>query len=230
MKKLMVSGALALALSTSLVAEESGAFVGVDLGISNAAMTQEMGDLTNSTFTIGNFRYGLMGGYKYFFTESFGLRAYLQVNNGTNHGAQTMGTMEISAGGSTIDIPVQNGRPSFSTLNVMANVDALYNFYTSEQSSAGLFAGLSFGYAIHYGGVVKEQVDLLDQMGISYNPSGFDMGINFGLRTIFAKNHGVEFFSRFGVVGASNSYNLGADVKENVLQPYAFGARYTYNF
>lgn len=222
MKKLMVSGALALALSTSLMAEESGAFVGVDLGLSNAAMTQEMGDLTNSTFTIGNFRYGLMGGYKWFFTESFGLRAYLQVNNGSNHGAKTV---DFYTG-------LQNGRPSFSTLNVMANVDALYNFYTSESSSAGLFAGLSFGYAIHYGGVVKEQVDSMDQAGISYSPSGFDMGINLGLRTIFAKHHGVEFFSRIGVMGASNSYTItmGADVKETILQPYAFGMRYSYNF
>ena len=43
MKKLIVSGALALAFSTSaVVAEESGAFVGVDLGLANLSkMTSE---------------------------------------------------------------------------------------------------------------------------------------------------------------------------------------------
>ncbi|WP_394954535.1 outer membrane beta-barrel protein [uncultured Helicobacter sp.] len=217
MKKLMVSGALALALTSSaVVAEESGAFVGLDLGISNAVMTQEMtvswngntNTLIDKTTSVGNFRYGLMGGYKWFFTESFGLRTYLQVNNGTNYS------------------PIEETHVSISTLNVMANVDALYNFYTSEQSSAGLFAGLSFGYAIHYG----DTVDAMTAGGLK-DPSGFDMGINLGLRTIFAKHHGVEFFNRFGVVGASaTTEQSGDEIKMSILQPYAFGVRYTYNF
>lgn len=63
------------------------------------------------------------------------------------------------------------------------------------------------------------------------DPSGFDMGINFGVRTIFAKHHGVEFFSRFGVVGASaTTQESGASTKMTTLQPYAFGVRYTFNF
>ena len=218
MKKFMTSGAVALVLSSGVMAEESGAFVGLDLGIGNSVMTTEstLSDtvsnntsiLTNKVASVGNLRYGLMGGYKWFFSEGFGLRAYLQVNNGTNYSPQR-------------DLHV-----SISTLNVMANVDALYNFYTSESSSAGLFAGLSFGYAIHYG----KAVDGLTAGGLK-NPSSFDMGINFGLRTIFAKNHGVEFFSRFGVIGASATGDQGGtETKMSILQPYAFGTRYTYNF
>lgn len=218
MKKLIVSGALALAFSTSaVVAEESGAFVGVDLGMSNAVMTQDAGatsDNSNKTASIGNFRYGLLGGYKWFFTESFGLRAYLQVNNGAN---------QIPAG--------VDAHTTINTLNVMANVDALYNLYSTQESSIGLFAGLSFGYAIHSG----KAVDDLKKTGLK-DPSGFDMGINFGLRTIIAKHHGIEFFNRFGIIGASATSTLGAgtplatDVKMTTLQPYAFGVRYTYNF
>lgn len=145
MKKLIVSGALALAFSTSaVVAEESGAFVGVDLGMSNAVMTRDAGstgafDFNDKSASIGNFRYGLMGGYKWFFTESFGLRAYLQVNNGAN---------QIPAG--------LDAHTTINTLNVMANVDALYNLYSTQESSIGLFAGLSFGYAIHSGKVVDD--------------------------------------------------------------------------
>lgn len=217
MKKLIVSGALALAFSASaVVAEESGAFVGVDLGISNAVMTQDAGANANSNkaASIGNFRYGLLGGYKWFFTESFGLRAYLQVNNGAN---QTPSSLDAHT--------------TINTLNVMANVDALYNLYSTQESSIGLFAGLSFGYAIHYGKVVDDMTK-----GGLKDPSGFDMGINFGLRTIIAKHHGIEFFNRFGVIGASATSTLGAgtplarDVKMTTLQPYAFGVRYTYNF
>ena len=218
MKKLIVSGALALAFSTSaVVAEESGAFVGVDLGMSNAVMTLDAGatsDNSAKTASIGNFRYGLLGGYKWFFTESFGLRAYLQVNNGAN---------QIPAGLDTHAI--------INTLNVMANVDALYNLYSTQENSIGLFAGLSFGYAIHSG----KLVDDMKKTGLK-DPSGFDMGINFGLRTIIAKHHGIEFFNRFGVVGASATSTLGAgtpfavDAKMTTLQPYAFGVRYTYNF
>ena len=209
MKKLMVSGALALALSGVAMAEESGGFVGVDLGL--ASLTKMESDLQN-TYALGNLRYGLVGGYKWFFTQSVGLRAYLAVNNGTNY-------MQDTTAGN-----------QFNTLNVMANIDFLNTFYNSEQVSAGWFAGVSLGYAIHNGGIVKAQVDFLDQAGVNYNPSGFDMGINFGVRTIFAKHHGIEFFNRFGVIGASNSYNLGIENKEKILQPYAFGVRYTFNF
>lgn len=223
----MVSGALALAFSTSaVIAEESGAFVGVDLGMSNAVMTQDAGefgfDFNNKAASVGNFRYGLLGGYKWFFTEKAGLRAYLQVNNGAN---------QIPA---SVDV-----HTTINTLNVMANVDALYNLYSTQESSIGLFAGLSFGYAIHSGKVVDD----LKKTGLK-DPSGFDMGINFGLRTIIAKYHGIEFFNRFGIIGASatSTINTGnvvpsipsipstVDVKMTTLQPYSFGVRYTYNF
>lgn len=219
MKKLIVSGALALAFSTSaVVAEESGAFVGVDLGMSNAKMTQEQPLFTQTVNTKFGFRYGLMGGYKWFFTESFGLRAYLQVDNGS----LTLKDRDPNATSN-----------NFNTLNVMANVDALWNFYNTQEDSVGLFAGLSFGYAIHNGGIVDEY----KKVGIK-DPSGFDMGINFGVRSIWAKHHGVELFSRFGVIGASATTTftttipvpVSYDVKMTTMQPYSLGVRYTYNF
>ena len=42
MKKLMVSGALALALSGVAMAEESGGFVGVDLGVNGLSKMQSV--------------------------------------------------------------------------------------------------------------------------------------------------------------------------------------------
>ena len=185
MKKLMVSGALALALSTSaLVAEESGGFVGVDLGLASLTkMTmipvgQDVGLSINS---LGNLRYGLVGGYKWFFTQNVGLRAYVAVNNGASYG----------------------GAGQFNSLFVNANVDFLNTFYNSEQ----VFSNLS-------------------------NISGFDLGINLGLRTLFGKHHGVEFFTRFGALGASaTGENGGVAIADlNTNQIYNAGIRYTYNF
>ena len=135
MKKLMVSGALALALSGVAMAEESGG-----LGVNGLSKMQS--DSTGSAYAFNNLRYGLVGGYKWFFTQSVGLRAYLAVNNGTNY-------MQDTTAGN-----------QFNTLNVMANIDFLNTFYNSEQVSAGWFAGVSLGYAIHNGGLVKQYTDM----------------------------------------------------------------------
>ena len=208
MKKLMVSGALALALSGALVAEESGAFVGVDLGVSS--LTKAESDAQGSAYSYGTLRYGLVGGYKWFFTENVGLRAYVSVNNGANY-------MQNATAGN-----------QFNTLLVHANVDFLNTFYNSEQVSAGWFAGIALGAGIHSGGVVKKNTAGFSNLS---NISGFDLGINLGLRTLFGKHHGIEFVTRLGVVGASATGDQGGtETKMSILQPYAFGARYTYNF
>ena len=209
MKKLMVSGALALAFSGVAMAEESGAFVGVDLGL--ASLTKMESDLQN-TYALGNLRYGLVGGYKWFFTQSVGLRAYVSVNNGANY-------MQSVAAGN-----------QFNSLFVNANVDFLNTFYNNEQVSAGWFAGVSLGAGIHSGGVVKQNTAAFNNLS---NISGFDLGINLGLRTLFGKHHGIEFFTRFGVVGASATGEMSAGatkVDMSTNQIYSTGVRYTFNF
>ena len=222
MKKLIVSGALALAFSTSaVVAEESGAFVGVDLGLANLSkMTSESSiNGTQTTYALGSLRYGLMGGYKWFFTENVGLRAYVALNNGTSY------LQDASTGGNA---QTPNGN-QFNSMFVNANVDFLNTFYNSEQVSAGWFAGLSLGVGIHSGGIVKATTANSNLSNIS----GFDMGINLGLRTLFGKKHGIEFFTRFGVIGASATVEMnGVPVKIDMstTQIYNTGVRYTYNF
>ena len=59
------------------------------------------------------------------------------------------------------------------------------------------------------------------------------MGINLGLRTLFGKKHGIEFFTRFGVIGASATAEInGTPIKTDMstTQIYNTGVRYTYNF
>ncbi|WP_394985398.1 outer membrane beta-barrel protein, partial [uncultured Helicobacter sp.] len=161
-----------------------------------------------------------VGGYKWFFTQSVGLRAYVSVNNGASY------LQDESA----LPPGIQ-----FNSLYVNANVDFLNTFYNSEQVSAGWFAGLSLGAGIHSGGVVKATTELTDNLS---NISGFDLGINLGLRTLFGKHHGIEFFTRFGVVGASATAETSGVVammfpsgsKMSTNQIYNAGVRYTYNF
>ena len=81
------------------------------------------------------------------------------------------------------------------------------------------------GYANHK---VKGAGDVI-------KPSGFDLGINFGLRTNIAQNHGIELYSRFGVLQQKkeqffpdNDDDWALTVKNQ--QPYAVGLRYAFSF
>ena len=194
--------------------------MGVDLGLANLSkMTRELNGSTQTTYALGSLRYGLMGGYKWFFTENVGLRAYVALNNGTSY------LQDASTGGNA---QTPNGN-QFNSMFVNANVDFLNTFYNSEQVSAGWFAGLSLGVGIHSGGIVKATTANSNLSNIS----GFDMGINLGLRTLFGKKHGIEFFTRFGVIGASATAEMnGVPVKIDMstTQIYNTGVRYTYNF
>ena len=124
MRKVVLSLALAGILgATSAVAEESGAFAGIQAGY--GAVASKMGE--GDSGTAEGFRYGVVGGYKQFFSENFGLRYYGVVDNGN----------------------AKKDGDKTSTLNANANVDALYNFVSSGSLDFGAFAGLSVGYTTH---------------------------------------------------------------------------------
>ena len=124
MRKVVLSLALAGILgATSAVAEESGAFAGIQAGY-GAVKGGVVEDSTQA-----GFRYGVVGGYKQFFSENFGLRYYGVVDNG--------------------DTKNEDGEKFTTTLNANANVDALYNFVSSGSLDFGAFAGLSVGYTTH---------------------------------------------------------------------------------
>ena len=77
------------------------------------------------------------------------------------------------------------------------------------------------GYANHK---VKGAGDVI-------KPSGFDLGINFGLRTNIAQNHGIELYSRFGVLQQKKEQDFGGwTMTLKNQQPYAVGLRYAFSF
>ena len=199
--KVALSVALAGILgASSALAETDGAFVGVQFGFGGANTKNEycesgggMSACKTDSKSASALRYGFLAGYKQFFTENFGLRYYGVVDYGADFkidNAFYMGKMV-------------NFSPKISALNLSANIDALYNFISNDSLEFGAFGGLSLAYASY-----KAKNALMDvtpmTTGGSDEPafkdfklSGFDMGVNVGVRAQIAQKHGVELYGRF---------------------------------
>ena len=213
--------------ASSALAETDGAFVGLQAGYGGLKLKMEseyndgagLVEKDSNSISAGGFRYGFVAGYKQFFTPEFGARYYASFDLGTDYKKD-----QTDADGYKTTIKV-------NSYNITANADALYNFISSNDLDLGAFLGLSLGYAHH---TVKMEPATEGMPDIK--PSGFDLGINFGLRTNIAQNHGIELYSRFGVLqqkkelkdtyedGSSNTMTYKAS------QPYQVGLRYTFSF
>ena len=100
------------------------------------------------------------------------------------------------------------------TTNISANVDALYSFTKTESVEFRGFGGAWLGYASHDGDV-----------------SGFDLGINLGVRAVVAQKHGIEFYGHFGFLSQDKDFSSFAGTSTLKLsQPYQIGLRYTFSF
>ena len=125
-RKIIISLAGILMATNVALAEESGWFVGGQVGYDSfqekrtGAIAQGVADYKKSGW---DFSFGLLGGYKQFFTNEFGTR-YYGVFNYANY-------------------------DSIPTYYLNANIDLLYNFAKIEFYEFGVFGGLSLGYQ-HY--------------------------------------------------------------------------------
>ena len=247
--KFAVSVALAGILgASSALAETSGAFVGVQFGFGGANAKSEyamvfVGDSgepfgADATKSASSFRYGFLAGYKQFFTEKFGLRYYGVIDFGTQS-EHKIGPSFNPDGASPAEVYFNFTETiKISTLNLNANVDALYNFISNDSLEFGAFGGLSLGYTSY-----KAQSVAINRTNPTYSykdlsASGFDFGINFGLRSNIAQKHGVELYSRFSLLKQKDDYKHALEeeptaailTKFEVRQPYAVGLRYSFSF
>ena len=222
---LVVAGILG---ASSALAETSGAFVGLQVGYGGLEFKGEndsnylnLPTKGSGSISAGGSRYGFVAGYKQFFTPEFGARYYASFDLGTDYKKDI-----TDAYGDKTTIKV-------NSYNITANADALYNFISSNDLDLGAFLGLSLGYAHH---TVKVEVQGATEKNPDIKPSGFDLGINFGLRTNIAQNHGIELYSRFGVLQQKkelkNTYEGGYSDTQTykAQQPYQVGLRYTFSF
>lgn len=216
MKKLFVSSAVALALSSSVVvAEESGAFVGVGLGYGGAKYTIDLSGpgASKDSLSGSGMRYELIAGYKQFFTDSFGLRYY---------GSFIYGDNTFKQGGANV---------KSTLMSYSANVDALYNFVNSGDMDFGAFLGLGVGANTWGGKLMDEAKEYAADIG-KLSTTGVDVALNVGLRGVFAKQHGVELAARVPFM-ATTLISKGDDtntLKATIKPNYNVGVRYTFSF
>ena len=240
--KFAVSVALAGILgASSALAETSGAFVGVQAGFGGANTTNEfcssgggMSACQTDSKSASALRYGFLAGYKQFFTENFGLRYYGVVDYGAD--------FKIDNAFDGANGMVIKSSPKISALNLSANVDALYNFISNDSLEFGAFGGLSLAYASY-----KAKNALMDvtpmMTGGSDKPafkdfklSGFDVGVNVGVRAQIAQKHGVELYGRFAFMEKIKEETLYEEALGKMTQtfkaaqPYQVGLRYTFSF
>ena len=234
--KIALSFALAgiLGASTAL-AETDGAFVGVQLGYGgiktkNEASLSGGGETQHESLgseSASALRYGFIAGYKQFFTENFGLRYYGVFDYGTDFkvdNAMDMGTETLKFS------------PKISVLNISANVDALYNFISNDSLEFGAFGGLSLAYANYTAKNALIDTNAIEPAYKDFKFSGFDMGINVGIRAQIAQQHGIELYGRFAFIENKKEETILEDVDAKVTQtfkasqPYQVGLRYTFSF
>ena len=239
--KFAVSVALAGILgASSALAETDGAFLGVQFGFGGANTTNEFcssgggrSACQTDSKSANALRYGFLAGYKQFFTENFGLRYYGVVD----YGADFKIDNAFEGGGMVI-----KSSPKISALNLSANVDALYNFISNDSLEFGAFGGLSLAYASYKAKNALMDVTPMMTMVDSkpafkdFKLSGFDMGVNVGVRAQIAQKHGVELYGRFAFMEKTKEETLyeealgKATQTFKAAQPYQVGLRYTFSF
>ncbi len=252
-KSLVLSVAVATALASNAVAEESAGFIGVEVG---ASASKQEAKLTLSA--VGNsqtyseklepygFNVGIVGGYKAFFTSWFGLRAYANLNYIHTLSNEEVGKDIQNIGGTTTERTIFQDY-TIAALNYGVNLDLLFNVAAFEEANLGLFAGVGIGANTF---ITSNSIDaakkrfaeasgqnadgLSDIKDKTY--TGFDAWVNVGIRTNFLTNHEIEVLAKVPFVGTT-AYNKTLDLGVGTANanvkfyiPWNVNVRYIYSF
>ena len=223
-------------------AEESGVFLGANVGYGDMNMrtdttfTEANGDITAHKGKLANgggVNYGIVVGYKQFFTPHLGLRYYASFS--ALHAALSpTALMERHAGISA--------KQKITLLNYGANVDFLGNFIANRALDFGAFVGLGIGADSLLGADLDNYPQgFVAKNGIpntAWSPkrTHFSAWANVGLRANLAKYHSVEIFARVPFVAnviLQKSENIvGAEwsVKTMITNRYNISIRYGFSF
>ena len=245
-KSVFLSVAVASALAASAVAEQSGVFLGAEVGYGGASvedrsnyderpMTQAPRSTPTLKYNGGGVKYGIIAGYKQFFTPYLGLRYYASLS-----------AMHASLSTTSSGVSAEWKNVSATMINYGVNVDFLGNFIAQESLDFGGFVGLGIGGTSWVGKSINDYQKFIDsyQQGWKLNKNSFDVALNVGLRANIAKNHGVEIVARVPFLptklidkSRTEPYNVGADTylatttkKDSLHHPYSITARYTFSF
>lgn len=198
---------VAILLSPSLYAEESGGFLGPEVGYGFINAKQNIvftsgggGTITqknNGELNGGGIDAGLLGGYKSFFGRYFGLRYYANIN-------VTYADLKKTLESGNSSLIFNKASYNAFVLNYGANIDMLINFYSKVVNDFGMFVGVAVGGSSYFGSAVDEIdrfVNYLENTSSAFKGKNLnlklkkhflDVALNMGLRTNFLYNHGLE--------------------------------------
>ena len=151
------------------------------------------------------FDWGMIAGYKHFFSPNTGVRIYGNLN--LSHSMLKDGTDALFASANML-------------INYTINADFLYNFYSNNNGlEVGAFAGLGLG-----GISAVQTYTLLFHTSIN----NFDIGLNMGLRASVFDNHSLEFavYVPFLPISESNYYGY----THSYRHAFSMLMRYVYSF
>ena len=145
------------------------------------------------------FDWGIKLGYQHYFTQSQGLRAY--VNYGMAHAYPESSSTNLGSDNSK--------NTTYNTAQrITANVDYLFDFVNAESSSFGLFGGIFVGY--HEYAYTSEGRNTYNYR-YTYFSGGVGFGFNVGLAATLANHHRIEFGAKIPVVGPSKKIDSNSD-------------------
>ncbi|TLE02057.1 outer membrane beta-barrel protein [Helicobacter japonicus] len=217
MKKLLISSVVALGLSISAsLAEESGVFVGVGAGYGVANIKEQILISSSSESRVDSqdkgAAYEILAGYKHFITPHLGFRLFANfIYTDAKHKDSQSGESRRA-----------------NVMSYMINFDALYNFIASSNTNFGVFVGIGAG-ANTWGGKAFDEIP-----SSIMTKTSFDFALNFGLRSVIARHHGIEIAARmpFEEQYIVNDTIPGSNIYMNLRGAYKYSvsARYIYNF
>lgn len=229
LKVVSISALLAACLG-SLHAEggsKSGAFIGAEVGYginfehADLIPTNAQQQQTTTTTSAAQYPYAALGlkvGYGHYFSQKFGLRGYASYHYGVNGMNSTNTEIEQgggSGGGSTTTITKNTGL--YSSHQVSANVEVVWDFLQLSQASFGVYAGVGVGYGaltanttITEGGGAAATITEEQNLG-----SGLILPVNVGLEVGIGQHHRAGLNFRIPTIAASFKDNLGINASGN---------------
>lgn len=178
--------------------------------------------------------WGIMGGYRHFFMENFGARFYanlvvIHLSNSSFNGVEFSGVGGVGGMYLSNNIP---GDTNVFFFNYTANADLIYNFYKWNNTEFGAFVGLSLG---------GSSINVVNSFVTIPSMNFFDIGINFGVRSQFSHNHGIELAVKVPFLPlvkmpdryTAYSYNnqpITIDINVELRQSFSLMMRYVYSF
>lgn len=170
-RKIIISIALLFGSANIALAEESGAFFGVGIGGGGTTLIKDDGETRKES--LSGINYGLIDGYRQFFTPNLGLRYYINIDLHHN--------LAKSSG----------ARHNLMIIDYGVNMDFLWSPISSESLDFGAFIGVGVGGNTIIGKPIATNTTL---------GSAINVGLRANIATNHTIKHGIEVAVRVPVL------------------------------